>query len=91
MSDEYYACPVCGCTDVETQTWVKTNTNEPTDCVDNEEYFCPRCEGVGDAQLDTTDKLDPYYLEQHTEPHDAREHGAQADARAQAMGWDDKD
>ena len=44
-SPPFYACPDCGCTDIETSAWVSVNTNKPTnDEGPTDEVYCPQCD-----------------------------------------------
>lgn len=41
------ACPLCGCTDIETVAWVHVNSNIPSmlhDMSDRRHNWCPQCE-----------------------------------------------
>ena len=40
-----YACPECGCTDIETSAWIHVNTGTNTEGEGPSSYdFCPQCE-----------------------------------------------
>ena len=63
LSPPFYACPDCGCTDVETSAWINVNTGQPT----NDEgpldaVFCPQCDQeVGKHRhMIEVDTLQPY-------------------------------
>jgi len=62
----YYACPECGCTDVEVAAWVKDNTGEVVGTGDEgprDQAYCPQCEANGnEADLGRC-----HFLEQATE------------------------
>lgn len=60
----YWACPECGCTDVQCCGWIEVNTNKPTnDEGPIDDYFCPQCSANGyeglTSQLEETDTLKP--------------------------------
>ena len=40
----YYACKVCGCTDIEAEFWVELNTMKVTDDAGSDTNWCPQCQ-----------------------------------------------
>ena len=48
----WWACPECGCTDVQDQVWIDVNTDEPHDSCDRY-MWCPQCaQGDGETLAD---------------------------------------
>ena len=63
----YFACPECGCTDVQETAWVEINSGKVMDDEGpTEQAFCPQCEAGGFANemrtrdLEETTTVKPY-------------------------------
>lgn len=39
----WYACPTCGCTDIQHEEWIETNTGERTGDPAGTDSWCPQC------------------------------------------------
>lgn len=63
MTQQYYACPHCGCTDIQLQVWQHANSGEVYDEAGGYNW-CPRCEDkTGDGEVGymvMVDKPDPH-------------------------------
>lgn len=65
----FYACPQCGCTDIEMTAWVSVNSDMPTqDEPPRDDGWCPQCGIDGDGELhkcrfDTVDEPKPFNRE----------------------------
>ena len=63
-----YACPECGCTDVEVTAWINVNTSEISGSDGPlETAWCPQCEHAGresdigkGRHLETVDNPKPF-------------------------------
>jgi hypothetical protein len=49
---KFYACPECGCTDIEMTAWLKVNADQPTqDEPPRDDGWCPQCGIDGNGEL----------------------------------------
>lgn len=61
-----FACPDCGCTDVQITAWIEPNTQTIVNGESPAEYaFCPQCQNADlrDRDLVETKQLKPYKKE----------------------------
>jgi hypothetical protein len=58
----FMGCLECGCTDIEHECWVETNTNRPTDDCGSKNIWCPQCQ-TSEGRCIEVDKLKPYDAE----------------------------
>ena len=66
---QYFACPECGCTDIEMTAWVDVNSDQPNqDEPPRDDGWCPQCGDGGDGELhkcrfDMVDERKPFAKE----------------------------
>ncbi len=53
----WYACPVCGCTDVQVQNWVYVNTEEVVDSCGGYAW-CVQCGNGADGEISETGMIE---------------------------------
>jgi hypothetical protein len=52
--DTKYVCRECCCEDIEIRAWVKVNTDEVIECVEDDNYgdcWCPNCNDITKYKL----------------------------------------
>ncbi len=57
--EHLFGCSECGCTDIEHESWVETNTGKVTDDCGSLSVWCPQCENADNRSVEV-DRLKPY-------------------------------